>query len=55
MTTIATIDKLSIPATPYFTLNQVYGADFGRHNNIHVLDKDTIVYAIGNAVRIHSK
>jgi len=55
MTTTAIIEKLSIPSRSYFSLNQVYGADFGRHNNIHVLDNDTIVYAIGNAVRIHSK
>jgi len=54
MTTTAIIEKLSIPSRSYFSLNQVYGADFGRHNNIHVLDNDTIVYAIGNAVRIHN-
>ena len=29
-------------------------ADFARHNNVHALDADTVVYAVGNAVRVHS-
>jgi hypothetical protein len=49
------IEKLSVPVGPNVVLEQVCGADFGRHNNLHVIDVDTVLYAVGNAVRIHSE
>lgn len=36
-------------------LNCVLGSDFGRHNNLHQLDADTVAYVVGNAVRLHSE
>jgi hypothetical protein len=33
----------------------VCGNDFGRHNNLHRIDDDTVAYVVGNAVRVHSE
>jgi hypothetical protein len=47
--------KLVLPAPQYATLSAAFGADFDRRNNLHRLDDATLVYAAGNAVRIHSE
>jgi hypothetical protein len=53
--TASAIDpKLVLPAAQYATLTAAFGADFERRNNLHRVGHDTIAYAAGNAVRIHS-
>lgn len=47
------MERLSVAANAQ--LEAVFGADFHKHNNIHKLDDDTLLYAVGNAVRIHSE
>jgi hypothetical protein len=51
--------KLLLPAAKFAALAGSLGADFNRRNNLHAIstgpDGDVIVYAAGNAVRVHSK
>ena len=49
------LEKMSVAAGPHVSLAQVLGADFSRHNNAHTLDAETVLYAVGNAVRVHSE
>jgi hypothetical protein len=49
----AAMDRLTVAATA--ELQGVFGAEFHRHNNLHRIDDETVLYAVGNAVRIQSE